>query len=317
MRFLASFWIAIALILSSFPAQAKPTLLSAKTPECGALSEAYTPIQERYERGLLFRLEKCGYPTSYMVGTMHSDSPQLLSIFTDATALIREVQAVGFEFVEDERTAATAMRYMYLPPNETSGLSGMLPEKQFQQLATELQKRLQLPPQATERLRPWAAAILLQYPRPTADGVVFDKRLQDAARNMGKNLLSLETPAEQFAIFAAIPQDKQMLMLRDTLDNLPELDVSNEEFLQAYAKRDLNDLQRLADKSFAMMTDKELRDYIEEKLLFARNRTMSNRMQPHLRRGNTLFAVGALHLMGEKGIFAYLEKEGWRVEAVR
>lgn len=206
---------------------------------------------------------------------------------------------------------------MYFPLTEASGLSGLLPPDQFQRLAAEMQKRMQLPPQATERLRPWAASILLQYPRPTADGVVLDKRLQDAARSMGKTLLSLETPAEQFAIFAAIPQDKQLLMLRDTLDSLPELDASNEEFLQTYARRDLKNLQRLADKSFAMMTDKELRDYIEEKLLFARNRTMAERMQPHLQRGNVLFAVGALHLMGEKGIFGYLEQEGWRIDTVQ
>lgn len=315
MRLFAALWVVLALSLSL--AQAKPTLLSAKTPECAALNEAYVPIRQRYERGLLFRIEKCGYPASYMVGTMHSDSPQLLPVFTDSTALIRDVQAVGFEFVEDERTAATAMQYMYFPPTEANGLSGLLPGEQFDRLAAELQKRLQLPPQATSRLRPWAAAILLQYPRPTADGVVLDKRLQDAARSMGKTLLSLETPAEQFAIFAAIPQDKQILMLRDTLDSLAELDASNDEFLQTYAERDLKDLQRLADKSFAMMTDKELRDYIEEKLLFARNRTMASHMQPHLQRGSTLFAVGALHLMGEKGIFAYLEKEGWRIETVR
>lgn len=310
-------WLVVFALTPLYTAHAKPTLLSAKTEQCAELNTAYTPITQRYKRGIFFRIEKCGYPASYIMGTMHSDSPKLLAIYNDAMAIARGMRAVGFEFVEDDRTSAIAAQFMYLPSSFPGGLSSMIPAEQFDQLATALQQRMKTPRQSTNRLRPWAASISLQYPPPVADGVVLDKRLQNYARATQKMRFSLESPAEQFRIFDSIPMDKQLVMLRDTVNSIEELDESNAEFMQTYIDRDLKTMHRLADESFAMTSDHNLRVYIEENLLYKRNRTMAQRLQPHLIKGNVLVAIGALHLMGEKGMLRNLEKAGWRIEPVR
>lgn len=294
------------------------TVLSAKTANCAAEQQApYTPVAQRYERGLIFRIERCGYPASFIMGTLHSDSPKLLTIYNDAIAILKGMRAVGFEFVENDQTAVTAAQYMFLPSSYPGGLHTMIPVEHFEALAVALQKRLDMPRQTTDRLRPWAAAIMLQYPPPVADGVVLDKRLQDAARATQKSLFSLESPAEQFRIFDAIPMEKQLTMLRDSIVSLEKMDESNADFMQAYINRDLKTLHRLADTSFALTSDHTLRVYIEEELLTKRNQTMARRLVPHLKAGNTLTAIGALHLLGRDGILASLEAEGWRVEPVR
>jgi uncharacterized protein len=305
------------LLVVSLPVQARPTLLSAQPDACASEQLPYAPIAQRYERGLIFRIEKCGHGGSYILGTMHSDSPKLMTIYNDAISLIRAMRMVGFEFVEDEKTSAVAAQYMYLPSVQPQGLSNLMPAESFDELARVLQKRLDMPRKLVERLRPWAAAIMLQYPAPVADGVVLDKRLQNYGRAFNKPMFSLETPAEQFEIFHAIPLEKQLLMLRDSIRDLDKLDAANEEFMQAYIARDLRQLDRLAEQSFATTTDAELRDYIRNALLIRRNGVMTERLLPYLRKGDVLVAVGALHLMGEQGILAQLEQQGWHIQPVR
>lgn len=313
---LLAVWFAIFCLLLPTGTWAKATVLSAKTEQCADTDTPYTPIQQRYERGIFFRILRCGYPASYMMGTMHSDSPRLVGVYNDATALIKNLQSVGFEFVDDANTAVVAAQYMYFPSSSPAGLSSMISAVQFDLLAQALETRLKLPRHAADRLRPWAAAITLQYPPPVADGVVLDKRLQLYAQSMQKNLFGLETPAEQFRIFDGIPLEKQLLMLQDTIESIAEIDASNEEFMQAFINRDLNSLHQQAEASFAMISDNELREYIEENLLYKRNRLMAGRMQPHLKKGEIMVAIGALHLMGEKGVLAHLEAQGWRIEVV-
>jgi uncharacterized protein YbaP (TraB family) len=52
------------------------------------------------------------------------------------------------------------------------------------------------------------------------------------------------------------------------------------------------------------------------RLVVERNYRMAERIQPQLREGNALIAVGALHLPGEEGLLALLAEEGYRVSAV-
>ncbi|MCH2547031.1 MAG: TraB/GumN family protein [Alphaproteobacteria bacterium] len=295
---------------------AEPTVLSAKAETCTAQQEAYVPIAQRYEVGLFFKLEKCGHPDNYIMGTLHSDSPTLQPIYEDALTLIKKTSHVGFEFVEDANTALVAAQYMFTPVTQSKGLSDMLSTEQFALLSKELKERLDIPQIGTNRMRPWAAAITLQYPPPVADGVTLDKRLQNAAQSMGKILFSIESPAEQFEIFASIPEDKQLQMLIDTLGEVDGIDEANALFMQNYVDRDLKAMHKFADASFDMMTGLELRRYMEEKLIFERNRIMANRLQSYLNEGSSLTAIGALHLMGETGILSEIEKSGWRVTTI-
>lgn len=308
---------AAALLVLPLPAAAQTALLSGKTESCAEQQQAYTPIQQRYERGVIFRVEKCGYAGSYIMGTMHSDSTKLAPIFSDAQAILKGLKGVGFEFVEDEQTAATAQQYMLLPTSYAQGLRDMIPPADYQRLEDALAERVKLPRPFINRMRPWAAAVTLQYPVPTTDGITLDVRLQQRAKAMQKTLFGLETPAEQFRIFDRMPFDKQLVMLQDSIAGIADIDKHNAEFMQAYISRDLKALHKLADESFAMTSDAELRDYLRENLLTARNHTMAERMQPRLRAGNVLIAIGALHLMGDEGILPLLEKDGWRIEVVR
>lgn len=281
------------------------------------LPEGYKPIMRRYAKGVIFRAEGCQGQVSYIMGTMHSDSRAIKPIFNDALAVLQQVHKVGFEFVEDEHTAETAMRYMFYPANNKEGLHAVLPQDTYSTLAEIIVKRAGLPYETVARLRPWAAAIMLQLPASETDGIVLDQQLQQQAKKLNKPLFGLETPEEQYNIFARIPDAKQISMLQDSIKQVEEMDRVNARFLAAYTSRNLRVLHTMADSSFRTMSDVELRRYMEQELLHKRNANMANRAEPYLQEGNMLLAIGALHLLGNDGVLPLLEKQGYQIEVVR
>ena len=52
------------------------------------------------------------------------------------------------------------------------------------------------------------------------------------------------------------------------------------------------------------------------RLIFQRNEKMVQRMKPLLEKIDAFIAVGAMHLPGEKGVLALLEKQGYEVTAI-
>jgi hypothetical protein len=53
-----------------------------------------------------------------------------------------------------------------------------------------------------------------------------------------------------------------------------------------------------------------------EALLYRRNLRMAERLSPHLAAGGAFVAIGALHLPGDRGVLALLERAGHRIERV-
>lgn len=306
----------IVIAFFSIDAQAKVTVLTAPRPatECAA---EYSPIEDRYETGLIFKVEDCkGTPPSYIMGTMHHDDPAFKPIIGNASRLIASSDSAGFEFVEDKRSEAVALQYMLLLPADPNGLDTLLEATDFNKLIQVIGSRTKIPANVIGRLRPWAAALLLQYPMPKSDGVPLDTLLQKYARLKKKELYGLETPEEQYDVFASIRQEKQLVMLKDTLDELDTIDQSNKELAEYYLARDLKKIQHLAEDSFVEMKDSELRQHMEEKLIRQRNQKMAERLIPRFSEGNTFVAIGALHLLGEEGVLKLLEKQGYRISTI-
>ena len=79
--------------------------------------------------------------------------------------------------------------------------------------------------------------------------------------------------------------------------------------LDAYLKQDLDALQAMAKESedFAGM---------EEELLTKRNAAWIPLVKEQAAKASTFFAVGALHLVGEKGLITELRNAGFTVQAV-
>ena len=307
---LLSLTFAIALLLLGAPAMA----LDACNPET---QHQYQPISERYVRGVLFRINSCGNPPSYLFGTVHSDDPALVPIAAGVLSKIKQADGAGFEFVEGAEDAVVSQKMMFLDMGgNPGGLPELLGTERFEKLAGLVQQMAGLPGSVTARLKPWAAAILLQYPQNVGDGVILDKRLQNLAVQTKTPIYGLESLEEQLALFDNLPQDKQLTMLVSTIDDYAAIEVMNRRLLNAYKKEDLHEVEQLGNDSIESIEDPALRNFMTVNLLTDRNHRMFTRLLPKLQKSSQVIAIGALHLVGEEGLLALLEQEGYFVEAI-
>ena len=194
---------------------------SAKDP-C-AVTHDYVPIQERYEKGLLFALKKCGQTTSYIFGTMHSDSPDLLQLLKPVKKVLSKANSANFEIKSGQDQTMAALHAMYFPITGTKTLISVIGLDFYRELQEFMAKeRPDIPEISFQRMRPWAVAVLLQYPETKGDGVHVDLRLENYAKTKKIPVYGLETAKEQLRFFEELSQKDSVEFLRETIDNYYE-----------------------------------------------------------------------------------------------
>jgi uncharacterized protein YbaP (TraB family) len=299
------------LLLLTFLAPALPALGFTQEELC-AENPAYVSISERIRPGLLFYVEKCGGASGFVFGTIHSDDPSLLEANPAVIEALKTSRLALFELVESQELQQEVARYMIYPAQQRDGLSHALGLDLYEQALTHMQRlQPEMPPAFFDRYRPWAAAILLQYPPQTADGVVMDARLQRLAIAQGIAIEGLETASEQFSFFQTLPLEEQRLMVSDAVGRVDEIRQTNRELFEAYRRKDLLSIQDIGETSFAAIEDPVFSQKLRAFLITDRNRTMVSRILPRLQEGGLFVAIGALHLTGDDGILSRLEDEGY------
>ncbi|MBY0355130.1 MAG: TraB/GumN family protein [Rickettsiales bacterium] len=278
---------------------------------------AYVPIAERIQHGLLFRIEKCAFEPSTLFGTIHTDEAGLLESMPEVIEALKQSRVALFELKESQELQQEVVRYMIYPPQQRDGLSHAIGLDLYEQALTQMQ-RLQpdTPPAFFNRYRPWAAAILLQYPPQNGDGIVMDTKLQRLAIAAQIPVEGLETAAEQFSFFQGLPLEEQRLMIADAVTRSDEIRQTNRELFAAYRQRDLATINDIGNASFTAIEDPAFAKKLELFLLINRNKKMISRMLPELKRGHAFVAVGALHLPGNDGLLSRLEEKGFFISQI-
>lgn len=277
----------------------------------------YKPISERYTKGLFFTVKKCGVEVNYLLGTMHSDDPKILSMLGYVFSKLAYAKSASFELVFDPVAIKKTMASMNLPADSIDTLQSIIGISTYSRLNQIMQKNQPNQPESSYyRMKPWAMAVMLQEPPNQSDGIALDIRLQQFAKQRNIPVYGLETVDDQMRVFDTIPQDKQVEFLKDTIDNYAQIDSDNKQMSDIYLAQDLNKLQELGDKSFDTISDREFADKLKIDLVDKRNRKMVRAMQDKLDAGGAFIAIGALHLTGKEGILKQLEDKGYFIDVV-
>ena len=277
----------------------------------------YIKIAERYKTGLLFKISKCGAEPSYLLGTMHSDNPELTSLLRPAFAHLVYAKSASFEINFDNQTQKTVLAGMFYPTSGVETLQsavGLELYNKFTQAMAVVHP--ETPAENYYNMKPWAAAVLLQEPPNTNDGIALDMRLENLAKSRGIPVYGLETAQEQLAVFETIPLDKQIEFLKDSVNQYQRINKDNKELDTLYMKQDLKGLQKLSDDSFNLITDQNFAHEMKINLVDKRNQKMVENMAPRIDAGNAFIALGALHLTSDVGVLRLLEDRGYFVDVV-
>ncbi len=260
------------------------------------------------QKGLLYEVTRPGQATHYLFGTMHSDDNRVLTVLEGLKQPLDSVDQVVLEILPDAMAMVEVSVAMLLPPEQS--LSELIGKELFERAARAAEEK-GLPRIAVERMRPWALAITLGTPELT--GEAMDQVIYKKALSTGKQLLALETPVEQLALFESLPDNLQVRLLKEVLAQRKHLAEQLEALTQAYLDRDLQRLQELS-LEYEAAGDELLAEWFRRKLILDRNHSMYRRLLPILDQGATLVAVGALHLAGKEGLVSLLRQAGYRVE---
>jgi len=263
------------------------------------------------QQGILWKIDGKGAAASYLLGTVHSEDPQVLQV---ADAVKPQFDKAGSFTAEidlnlsDSFTAALSMLIQ-----DDKDLASILGQARYDKCVTLLAD-YGVPEMMVRQLKPWAVMAQLSMPKPKT-GEFLDRVLYDRAVEQDKAVYGLETYAEQVAVFETLSLEQQIALLDDALENYPKLAGQLQTLINLYRQRDLLALQRFSE-SLNNSKQTALVDRFNQSLLIDRNKRMAERMQVRLQEGNAFIAVGALHLPGDAGILQDLVKRGYHVTPV-
>jgi len=268
---------------------------------------------------LLWRIER--EPASYVFGTLHLPDARLLRLPPPVRRALDAAAVVHTEVPLDAASQAEAAAQALLPGSRT--LKDELPPELWKDLEDYLTRR-KVPPAALARLKIWAIGAtlpLLPWLERMPQLEFLDQYLASQARARGARLGALESVASQVAALESLGREAQIELLRQTLDQLRDAQRRGgdptEELLAVYLRGDLDALEAAAFGTLGLGPRR--RDELIEALLYRRNEVMARGIRAALERepkASQFFAVGALHLWGERSVLALLRAKGLRVERV-
>lgn len=254
--------------------------------------------------------------TLYLFGSVHVLRPTTGWASPHVEAAFDSASDIWFEISNPDDQAAI------MPLIQQHGLSPETPLSS--RLTPEENAELDAAAQAMgasaaqlQPMKPWLAALSLSVAPLIKAG--YDPKsgvelvLKARAEAAGKPIHGFETIDKQIGILAGLPDDVQLVFLRETLKDYENAATKLDEMVEAWARGDVATLDRVTITEM-----KEASPTLYQAILVDRNTDWANQIQTLLEGSGTAFiAVGAAHLTGDDSVQAILQKRGVTVEAAQ
>ena len=144
----------------------------------------------------------------------------------------------------------------------------------------------------------------------------FDQYFQAQAQKNNLPCGGLETMSFQAQVlYGSTPMERQVEQLMCLIDNEQFNVQMLEEMTKAFYAQDLDALKKAMDLKLGTSCDSTPEE--EAALIDNRNADWLTKMPAIMKQAPTFFAVGAGHLLGEKGVLQLLRNAGYTVEGVK
>lgn len=285
---------------------------------------------------LLYKISGNGLPaSSYVVGTYHLAPVSFVDSIPGIRQAIDDCQQVYGELLMDELfspdSLAMMQQAMMLPEGMT--LDKLLTADEMGRLNAYMKSLLGMDitnpvlAQQMGKMTPAALSttisMLLSAKRLSfmkkSGGFdpqnQFDNYFQKQAIAQGKEVGGLETMDFQIkTLLKGTPMDRQKELLMCLVDNAAFMDEMTESIINAFFAQDINAIEQAMDVKLHSSCDNRPEE--DAKLIYDRNADWLTKMPKLMASKPTLFAVGAAHLPGEKGVLNLLKQAGYKVEGV-
>jgi uncharacterized protein YbaP (TraB family) len=198
---------------------------------------------------------------------------------------------------------------MLMNMKDGKSLKDLYDPKQYDRVSSYFTDSLGMPFSMLQNIKPAFLESLL-YPKmmPCKSVSGVDEEIMKMALKDKKEIKGLETMEFQSSVFDSIPYEVQAKELLNTIDSLPKYKLDFDTMIQVYKSQDIKGIEKLFDKSdFGVDDNKDL-------LLNNRNANWVKQLKVIMKKERVFVAVGAGHLVGEKGLISLLRKEGYTVK---
>ena len=279
---------------------------------------------------LLYKISGNGLTApSYIVGTYHFAPVSFVDSIPGIRQAMAETQQTYGELVMDAMISpdslALLQQAMMLP--DSLSLGKLLSADEMSRLNAYLMKLMgmdltnPLMAQQMGKMTPMALGTTLAVLCNMKKMLVFDPQngfdnyFQKEAHAQGKSVGGLETIAFQIeALFKGKTLERQRELLMCQIDNAAIMDEMTDSIIHAFYKQDLDAIERALNAKLHNSCDSRPEE--EEMLIDKRNADWLTKMPALMALKPTLFAVGAGHLPGERGLLNLLRGAGYTIEGV-
>jgi uncharacterized protein len=267
------------------------------------------------ENALLWKITGRGLRTpAYLYGTIHI-IPKKDFFITDSTlAALNQADNVAFEFnLKKEMRLLPQMRLMLkMKMRNDTTLSMLLDEADYEIVRQAVEKK-RLPMRLVERVKPmFITDIIAQDFAVNKDAMTsYEMEFLERAKQQGKKISGLETARYQIGVFDKIPYGIQAQMLVEELKKDDKSDKEYKRLVRLYKRQDLEMLGKM------VIGDENAENGFNDVLLDTRNLNWIPVMEKLMQKNKMFFAVGAAHLIGEKGVVALLRRQGYTLTAIK
>jgi uncharacterized protein YbaP (TraB family) len=268
------------------------------------------------DRNSLWEVRTSG-TTHHLLGVVHflkaehyPLAPAIERTFESAEVLVVEADLPSVPAEEMARLAAAKLHY-----GRGRSLRGGVAARTYE-LARRKAAEFGLGEDQIESVKPLTLAMILSH--LAARQVGFDENLGidryflRRARADGKEVRPLETAEEQFGFIGGVAPAAQEASLLNTLTSFDKVVDTQERVNRAWATGDVGALEALLTGSASRETPE-----VSEVLIYGRNEAWLPRVEACLSDGRShLVAVGAAHLVCERGLLRALGDRGYSIRQV-
>ena len=276
--------------------------------------------EQKYDEGLFWKIEKDGQFVGHIFGTLHMNDARINDLHKKVSLVLDEADSFAMEaFPSDHywnpyQGGQLIKHDMVLERGDS--LENYVGKQTYQRIEEVLVDVLGMKPELVKTLRPWAAMRSFAV-RAESNDVILDYALLERAGDQKKELFQVESIEEFIVTLQEMPIDAQVALLEFTVASYDDMHAIIDDMLDAYLEQDLEAMHAIRPRFIPQAEEKEQwRDIYLRHVIEIRNIVMAHYMRKPMRLGNTFIAVGAVHLYGDQGVLALVEKDGYTLTRV-
>lgn len=261
---------------------------------------------------------------SYVFGTYHLSPLSIKDSINGMSQAINETKQLYGEIIMSESKEPAfiqkAQQLMMLPKDTT--LKSLFTPEDYELLGKVVKETMKIDIAMLSQLKPafintqLAILFYLQHSKAFNPQEQLDTYFQQQAVQQGKKVGGLESSESQLEVlFNSATLQRQADLLACTAKNVEEVIEKAKQIVEYYQTQNLDEIFRLINEDkneICGSTPKEL-----DVMIYNRNRAWVKKMPAIMSEAPTLFVVGVGHLPGKQGVLKLLEKQGYKVEAMK